>query len=177
MAITESHTRSSTPTSTDDIYPLTNPHPPFTNAAAQPRVGNDTRHLLQNSAWNEAAKMSGQRGPECKFRHAFCLGPLYLAQDSQPCHMLLFNTHGRAFKTLPGLKCKDNPPHKYPQMSSRLLRGWSWTSLKYARLDGVGNLRGCAPCKRCLHTLIFKTLRCVNMVLILLSLLRLLSLV
>lgn len=47
------------------------PHPPFTNAAAQPRVGNDTQHLLRNSAWNEAAKMSGQRGPECKFRHAF----------------------------------------------------------------------------------------------------------
>lgn len=62
--ITESHTRSSTTTSTDDRYPLTNPLPPLTHGAAQSCVRNDVQHLLRNIAWNEAAKMSGQRGPQ-----------------------------------------------------------------------------------------------------------------
>lgn len=60
-AITECSTGSPTTTATDDIYPLSNPPsphpPPFANAAAQPRVGNDTQHLLRNS---------GMRLPKCQ---------------------------------------------------------------------------------------------------------------
>lgn len=166
-AITESHTRSSTTTSTDDIYPLT-----FTHAAAQPGAGTDTQHVLRNIAWNEAAKMSGQRGPECKFRHVF---NFVWAKAPNHVTFLLSNTHGCAVKTR-NQRCKDNLPDKNAQMSYRPLRRSRWRRLKYALLGRVGSLHGCAPCKRCLHTLLFKTLRCVNMLLMLLFLLMLLSL-
>lgn len=59
---------------------LTNPHKCWYIAC----TWNET--LLQDSVWNEAAKMSGRQGLECKFRNTFSFVKVfffYLAQDTQ----------------------------------------------------------------------------------------------